>query len=267
LSSELEKSATTKKLGGLGILDLSKFNMALRLRLLWYKWKEPNKPWANMAIRHTETEESLFRAATAITLGNGKSTKFWHDRWVQGQSPKELAPKLYKLAWRKSISVADGIQDNKWTRGLQQIANTEEINQFVELWQRVCEVNLSTQEDGISWRFSANRLYSSSSAYAIQIFRSIADFSWSQLRPTTKFFCWLAVHNKLWTKHGGQANPICQLCRTQAESVIHMLSECTYSTAIWLAMGWCGPPTTTSKQLSAAQTVVEFHDPGTCAGK
>jgi hypothetical protein len=33
-----------KKLGGLGILDLSKFNMALRLRWQWFKWTDPNKP-------------------------------------------------------------------------------------------------------------------------------------------------------------------------------------------------------------------------------
>jgi hypothetical protein len=145
------------------------------------------------------------------------------------------------------------------------IAHTEEINQFVELWRRVREVILSNQEDGISWRFSANRLYSSSSAYAVQFFGSIADFSWSQLwqakeENKTKFFCWLAVQNKLWTtdrilKHGGQANPICQLCRTQTESVIHMLCECTYSTAIWQALEqWVGvdlqpPPVSNYRRL------------------
>jgi hypothetical protein len=30
-----------KKLGGLGVLDLTSFNMALRLRWKWYQWKGP----------------------------------------------------------------------------------------------------------------------------------------------------------------------------------------------------------------------------------
>jgi hypothetical protein len=64
--------------------------------------------------------------------------------------------------------VAEGLQDHEWTRGLQRIASTQEINQFVELWQKVSAVTLSPLEGGISWRFSANGMYSSRSAYAIQ---------------------------------------------------------------------------------------------------
>jgi hypothetical protein len=47
-----------KSSGGFGILDLSKFNMALRLRWQWYKWKDTHKSWTKMNIRHSETEES-----------------------------------------------------------------------------------------------------------------------------------------------------------------------------------------------------------------
>jgi hypothetical protein len=48
-----------KKLGGLGILELSKFNMALRLQWQWFKWKSHSKPWASMTISHTSME-SIF---------------------------------------------------------------------------------------------------------------------------------------------------------------------------------------------------------------
>jgi hypothetical protein len=168
-----------KKLGGLGILDLSKFNMALHLRWQWLKWKDPHKSWGNMNIMQNEIEKSLFRACTSISLGNGKKVSFWHDRWWHGECPKDIAPSLYKLAWRKNISVAEGLQDRKWTRGLQRITSTDEINQLVDLWHKISEVNLSTEEDGISWRFSTNGMYSSSTAYSAKFLGSTADFNWT----------------------------------------------------------------------------------------
>lgn len=87
-----------RQLGGLGVLDLQTFNRALRIRWQWLKWKDTNKPWSEMAIQHTPTELELFRTCTTILLGNGQRAAFWHDRWLQGKSPKEIAPDLYKLA-------------------------------------------------------------------------------------------------------------------------------------------------------------------------
>jgi hypothetical protein len=34
-----------KKLGGLGIMELARFNMALRLRWPWLQWSAQYKPW------------------------------------------------------------------------------------------------------------------------------------------------------------------------------------------------------------------------------
>jgi hypothetical protein len=49
-----------KKLDDLEVLDLQKFNRALRLHYQWYKWREPNKPWSEMKLNHNETEGALF---------------------------------------------------------------------------------------------------------------------------------------------------------------------------------------------------------------
>jgi hypothetical protein len=59
-------------------------------------------------------------------------------------------------------------------------------------------------------------------------------------------FCWLILQNKLWTtytvvKHDGQANQICQLCRTKKESALHMLAQCSYSKSVWSGLAqWIG---------------------------
>jgi hypothetical protein len=49
-----------KSKGGLGILDLRKFNRALRLRWQWLKWKDPHKPWSSMPVCLHEIETALF---------------------------------------------------------------------------------------------------------------------------------------------------------------------------------------------------------------
>jgi hypothetical protein len=39
-----------KQKGGLGILDLERFARALRLRWLWFKWKEKDRAWNKLDI-------------------------------------------------------------------------------------------------------------------------------------------------------------------------------------------------------------------------
>jgi hypothetical protein len=41
-----------KKLGGLGIKDLEKFNRALRLRWLWFSWDAEDKTWKHLLKFH-----------------------------------------------------------------------------------------------------------------------------------------------------------------------------------------------------------------------
>jgi len=72
---------------------------------------------------------------------------------------------------------------------------------------------------------------------------SIKDYKWEDIWKTKvenkcKFFLWLLLQRKLLTsdriiKRGGQANPICQLCRTRNESMTHMVANCPYSKRVW----------------------------------
>jgi hypothetical protein len=93
-----------------------------------------------MEIRKNATEDALFRACTTISVHNGQRTSFWHDRWLHDQCPKEFAPNLYRLAYQKRITVAQGCMNSSWMRGLQAITSTDEINQFVQLWNMLRQV-------------------------------------------------------------------------------------------------------------------------------
>jgi hypothetical protein len=99
-------------------LDLELFGRALCSRWLWYQWTEPDRPWVGTEVPCCEVDRQLFRACTIVTIGNGLTAKFWESSWLNGLAPRDLAPNLYKLAWRKNQSVRDDLQNNNWTRGL-----------------------------------------------------------------------------------------------------------------------------------------------------
>lgn len=107
-----------KKNGGLGVLDLAMFGKALRLRWLWYEWTEPERPWAGTTLPCDVVDRQLFRMSTRVTLGNGNKAKFWQSSWIDGMAPMDIAPRLYRLAWRKNRTVQEELQNDNWTRGL-----------------------------------------------------------------------------------------------------------------------------------------------------
>lgn len=71
-----------KSKGGLGLPNFKAMNLALRARCNWIKRSEPDKPWQEFHIPVPADSMALFRTATSFTIGNGKSTIFWTDKWL-----------------------------------------------------------------------------------------------------------------------------------------------------------------------------------------
>ena len=136
-----------KSLGGLGIKDLACFNRALRLRWMWYRWAAPDKPWTELTIKMSKSEEELFKTCTIITLGNGKRSRFWKDNWLNGKAPIDIAPACFRLPRRKNHSVACALQGRRWMRGLRRMNTEEQLRQFVDLWSQLQGVQLQESED------------------------------------------------------------------------------------------------------------------------
>jgi hypothetical protein len=105
-------------------MDLERFSRALRLRWLWFQWPDVDRPWVGFEVPCDETDKQLFRASTVITIGNGEKAQ---SSWLEGKAPRDLAPNLYKLAWRKHNSVAEDLHNYNWTRGLWWMATADEI--------------------------------------------------------------------------------------------------------------------------------------------
>jgi hypothetical protein len=78
----------------LGIKDLDKFRCALRLKWLWHNWDGKENPWKHLLKVLDKVDRQLFFSSTTVQIGDDKNTPFWETRWINGISPKELAPNL-----------------------------------------------------------------------------------------------------------------------------------------------------------------------------
>jgi len=94
-----------------------------------------------------------------------------------GHAPRDMAPNLYKLAWRKGLTVREEIGNGTWTRGLWRMSTATEMAEFILLWEAVQEVQFSETPDEITWKWTANGRYSSKSAYEIQFAGSYCNFN------------------------------------------------------------------------------------------
>lgn len=157
-----------KHLCGLGIKDLEKFGRVLRLGWLWYKWDNRERPWQRLLKVNDPLDRELFFCSTNITVGNGKKTPFWEARWLNGTSPKDLAPNLYLQAKFKRRKVCQELHNDNWIRNLQNIETPVLLQEFVLLFMALVDINLSEQPDAIIWRWTEHGRYTVRSAYEIQ---------------------------------------------------------------------------------------------------
>ena len=232
-----------KSLGGLGVLDLEMFSRALRLRWLWYEWIDWDRPWIGGLISVNEVDKQLFRACTKVQIGNGAKAKFWESSWLDGKAPRDIAPSLYKLAWRKNLTVMDQLVNQSWTRGLWRMQTVEEMAEFVRLWDLVQGIQLSEAEDEIIWKFNSDGQYTAKSAYELQFKGTFCCFKpghvWTaHAEPNHRFFMWLLVQEKILTVDKLQErhwprNTVCTLCQQAPETAQHLCLHCPYSQRIW----------------------------------
>jgi hypothetical protein len=138
-----------KYLGRLGIKDLEKFSRALRLRWLWHGWDHLDRPWKHLIKITNQTDMQLFFTSTAIAVGDGRNTPFRESRWINGTSPKEIAPRLFKLARFKGRNVHTELTNNRWISNIQGISSPAELEEYTMLYMVVSGFQLSEQKDHI----------------------------------------------------------------------------------------------------------------------
>lgn len=243
-----------KDCGGLGILNLTKFASALRMRWLWHEWKDEAKPWAGLGTPCTMLDNDLFAAATKVTIGDGKKASFWEDPWLNGRRPKDIAPLIYKGSKRRKCTVNKALDNDSWTSNIntQDGLSLDHIIQFTNLWEMTHGIHLDpSTTDSILWKLTKDGCYSSKSAYTMQFFghpkSCMPSLVWKPWAPPKcKIFAWLIIQNRVWTadrlqKRGWPNCGTCKLCNQAQESASHLLFKCRFTICVWSRVkNWLG---------------------------
>ena len=233
-----------KNLGGLGVVDLERFARALRIRWMWFQWRDRDRAWTGLDTPCTKEDRDFFHASTSVTVGNGTLASFWFSNWINGMAARLIAPNLFIKAKRKNIKVQKALLDNTWISLISPVSGETEIIEFVRLWEAIHEVHINIEEvDKIRWRWTSDGEYSTKSAYLAQFHGSFAKLKLSPVwkaktEPKCRFFAWTLLHKNILAannlqKWGWNNDPICKLCKREPETVGHLAKDCIFTKSCW----------------------------------
>ena len=84
-----------KQMGGLGMVDLYKHVIALRLRGGWFKRTDSSRPWQGLSYCSDKHVRMAFDSLVKWEVGEGSMALFWRDRWIHGFAVVDISPKLH----------------------------------------------------------------------------------------------------------------------------------------------------------------------------
>ncbi|WVZ58922.1 hypothetical protein U9M48_009140 [Paspalum notatum var. saurae] len=195
-----EKVQRPKELGGLGISNLQKLGWALRLRWLWLQKTDPSRLWALFPIKLQDCVHVFFSMAVETSIGNGKQTLFWKDRWLQGHRIEDLAPNIAAAVPNRRANrrtVKEALATHLWVQDIQGSLSVTMLTEYLKLWDLLADVALQDDtQDTHHWRLSSSGQYSSKSAYANLFHGSIIFEAWERIWKSwapnkCRFFMWL----------------------------------------------------------------------------
>jgi len=137
----------------------------------------------------------IYGIHSLVTIGNGEMASFWTSSWINENTPKNIAPTLFKKVKIKNIIVQKALQDNRWRSHITPLLTLQEINEYVSLFEAVGHIQLvDNREDSIYWRWMSYGEYTTKSAYNIQFQGAFSKFRFmpickAKAEPKCRFFC------------------------------------------------------------------------------
>lgn len=165
-----------------------------------------------------------------------------------GGGVQEIAPNIYDRVparARSTHTVRNAVDGGVWAEDIGPDLSTNLLREFLELWTRVGEVQLTSGcQDKITWAWDNNGEFSARSAYTTKFWgrqkAPTAEFTWKSRAPLQcRFFTWLALRDRCWTsdrlaKRGLPHQDSCPLCAQQDETISHILPDCVFAKEIWM---------------------------------
>jgi reverse transcriptase-like protein len=238
--------------------------------------------WAHLVSNDTDTKRirDIVDEGLQIKVGDGNSTKFWHDKWCPNGPFKKAFPRLFSISLQREEVISqmgiwngcDWLWNFRWRRSLYdwEMVDFDRLKGLIEDFspQHDCK-------DVISWHGSGekkfpikeivDKLYDSMNP---MLPKPLTTFIWStKAPPRALIVLWLASMERLKTcdflVEKGIMNlndAVCPFCQVVTETNPHILFTCHFSWSIWMkVLSWwgvtgvlqnsCGPFTIAWKHL------------------
>jgi hypothetical protein len=189
----------------------------------------------------------MFARHLHFEVGDGSKTKFWDDVWCGSCSLKHAFPDLYRIARNKDAAVGDlpQFQNGAVTWLIDFIRHVqdwelESVNSLLELLYsssaKGCE------EYRMCWRGGCKDGFQVKAYYRDILPQSGFTLPWksiwkSKAPPRVAFFVWTAALGRILTTDNLRRRRMivldyCWLCKSNGESISHLLLHCSYLTEI-----------------------------------
>ncbi|XP_039120608.1 uncharacterized protein LOC120257033 [Dioscorea cayenensis subsp. rotundata] len=250
--------------GGWNIHNIETFNMAL-LGKWWWKILSGNR-WCGDAIfikklfqrdAHRiffiSTGRKLFPQRTrsrnryppwinvVSSVGDGATTLFWLDNWVEGRAPADIWPHLYRSASNKEGTVRELVEELGGTP----LGDSPIIRRVFDNLRS----SLPLADDRRLWRLTSNGTFTIKSFYSFLNDRGLRC-CWTPIilksccPKKVNLFNWLAWDDKILTleklalrRCNPFPTPTCVMCHADVESSQHLFTHCPVAVHIWRFFG------------------------------
>ncbi|XP_026396278.1 uncharacterized protein LOC113290908 [Papaver somniferum] len=219
--------------GGLGFVNLEKFNSAIISKTGWRMMEQPNSIGAQVMKSKYYKKEDIMHMSTFP-----KPTDSW-DNWVNGLNAPPTRPDNFP----KGVEmVADLLtENNQWNRSL--IYNIFPHN----IADKVIHTTIrAIQEDRVKWSLTKDGTYTVKSLYNKLTHRgqsTAQNKNWMTIwnlgvSPSIRIFLWKDDHSILPTgermgRHLSYINASCKICNCQNESLTHLFINCLLIQNVW----------------------------------
>ncbi|KAL4367556.1 hypothetical protein GQ457_05G010050 [Hibiscus cannabinus] len=267
-----EKMCLPKDEGGMGFKDLYSFNKALIAKQTWRILKTPerilkgiyfsngnifkaqpghNPSWAWRSIL---SGIDVIKLGAMWSIGNGKNTLIWDDRWIPGM--RNLAVETARPE-RCDVSLVAHLfctNERKWNVSkLQQLFSRKEVCLITAIpiaGHSVCDefvwIHNKSGEHSVKSGYRAimdSKIDEASpgpsyvSSQDTTLWRSVWNL---KVPPKIRNFVWKVCKNIAPTKDNlvkrfVPISPLCGRCCTEVENIEHVLFFCPYAQAVWRA--------------------------------
>ncbi|KAL0011900.1 hypothetical protein SO802_007008 [Lithocarpus litseifolius] len=258
------KIVKPKEDGGLGIQAAKAKNLALLAKLNWRLYQEKDALWTQVILKKycspsrvrardpdalpsspnwkaIKVGFPIFSSGICWCVGTGARTKVWLDRWLKGESLREIIQG--PLSLRDNSLTMEELRDvGGWKWDLISFDLPDSIKNKIKALPLQ---EFGHREDSIMWKYTRDGDFSTNSAYLLSSENEstgvpfMGKWIWKiDILPKIIMFLWLCFHNSVPVKsilatRGINCDGKCPICRSHDESIVHLLRDCKLVHNYW----------------------------------